>query len=121
MSKLDFYLLIQINLFMSFISFRFYLVLTTKKYVTTEKWICFKKKLTGRKGLITKQYISNLFPIFISIENIVKIRSYHVKTKWFKILQDFICVFRNALFILNTVVLPFVKTIKRYFKKVRLP
>ena len=45
MSIVDFCSLIQINLFISFTSFRFYLALITKKYVSIEKRIYFKRDL----------------------------------------------------------------------------
>ena len=50
MSMVDFYSLIQINLFISFTSFSFYLALMSKKYVSIEKRIYFKKDLLVARG-----------------------------------------------------------------------
>ena len=58
MSIEDFYSLIQINLFISFTSFNFYLALINKKYVSTGKRICFKKDL-----LLARDQLPNNIPV----------------------------------------------------------
>ena len=58
MSMVDFYSLIQINLFISFTSFNFYLALMNKKYVSIEKRICFKKDL-----LVARDQLLNKIPV----------------------------------------------------------
>ena len=54
----DFYELIQINLFIFFTSFSFYLALITKKYVSIKKKICFKKNL-----LVARDQLPNNIPV----------------------------------------------------------
>ena len=58
MSMVDFYSLIQINLFISFTSFSFYLALMSKKYVSIEKRIYFKKDL-----LVARDQLPNKIPV----------------------------------------------------------
>ena len=58
MSIADFYSLIQINLFISFTSFSFYLALINKKYVSIGKRICFKKDL-----LMARDQLPNNIPV----------------------------------------------------------
>ena len=58
MSIADFYSMIQIKLFISFTSFRFYLALITKKYVSNEKRIFFKKDL-----LVARNQLPNNIPV----------------------------------------------------------
>ena len=107
MAIVDFYSLFQINLFISFTSFSFYLAPITKKYVSIEKRICFKKDLlvardqlpnnipvpvdTGRKLNVHKTFRRRSGPF-------IKVRSYHLKTKCFKIWQDLISTFRIRYF-----------------------
>ena len=55
-----------------------------------------KKRLTGGYWSITKQYTSNLFPLFISIQNVKNVHSYHLKTKCFNIWRDLNCVFESS-------------------------
>ena len=53
----------QINLFMSFIYlFSFYLAFITRKYVSIEKRICFKKKLTVARDQLPKNIPVTYFP-----------------------------------------------------------
>ena len=58
MSMVDFYSLIQINLFISFTSFSFYLALMSKKYVSIEKRLYFKKDL-----LVARDQLPNKIPV----------------------------------------------------------
>ena len=58
MSMVDFDSLIQINLFISFTSFSFYLALMSKKYVSIEKRIYFKKDL-----LVARDQLPNKIPV----------------------------------------------------------
>ena len=58
MSIVDFYLLIQINLFISFTSFGLYVALIIKEYVSIEKRICFKKDL-----LVARDQLPNNIPV----------------------------------------------------------
>ena len=59
--------------------------------------ICFywKENLLQKRLLrsITKQYTSNLFPLYISMQKIVKVCPCHLKPKCCKIWQDLICIF----------------------------
>ena len=58
MSMVDFYSLIQINLFISFTSFSFYLALMSKKYGSIEKRMYFKKDL-----LVARDQLPNKIPV----------------------------------------------------------
>ena len=62
MSVVDFYSLTQINLFISFTSFSFYLALTTKNYISTKKGICFKKDLEVTRDQLTNNIPVTYFP-----------------------------------------------------------
>ena len=89
MSIVVFLLTDQINLFMSFPSFSFYLALVTRKYFSIEKRICFKKKLTVARDQLPKNIPVTYFPYSFLCRNIVKVHSYHFNTKCFKIRSYF--------------------------------
>ena len=86
MPLVDFYSLIQINLLISFISFSFYLALITKKYVSIENRNSFEKDLLVAREQLPNNALVTYFPLFISMQNIIKIRSYFalrvVETFW---------------------------------------
>ena len=114
---LGFYSLIQINLFISFASFSFYVALMTKKYVSIKKRICFKKDLLMARDQLPNKIPVTYFPCSF-MQNIVKVRSYHFKQKnvpkYDKIL--FAC-----FYLLFWIILPLWKAIMRYLRKVWLP
>ena len=58
MSIVDFYSLIQINLFISFTSFSFYLALMSNKYVSIEKKNCLQEDL-----LVARDQLPNKMPV----------------------------------------------------------
>ena len=60
-SIVDFFSLIQINLFISFTSFSFYLALITKKHVSIEKRICFKKDLLEARDQLLNNILVTYF------------------------------------------------------------
>ena len=97
MSIVDFNSLIQINLFISFTSFSFYCALMSKKYDSIQIRICFKKGL-----LVAGDQLPNKIPVtyfsYSFMENIVKVRSYYLKTKCLQLWQVLIWVFRVCYF-----------------------
>ena len=85
MSIADFYSMIQIKLFISFTSFRFYLALITKKYVFTEKRIFFQKDLLVARNQLPNNIPITYFPYIYAEYR--KSPSNRLKIKCFKIDQ----------------------------------
>ena len=65
-------------------SFSFYVALITKKYVSIENRVCFKKDLLMARDQLPN-YTENLFPLFISLQNNRKGPLIPLKSKMFKV------------------------------------